>query len=264
MSYADHESSQHAGEPVDCYLFSHGVDVWRITSAAEPHTLTDGTYVPEAITGSSIRRSREWDSGKLTVTLDYLHPIARLFQLTRPRQPVTLKVYNVHRDEPEEVVRFNGEVQQAQSTGRTVILECVPLTYRFRKRIPQLIYASKCPLALYGPRCGVDRTAFGELMGVASITAATLTAPPLGGQIDGWWVNGYVQTLAGETRFIIGHSGNDIVLEYPLDVVPGEQITVYPGCDRTEATCRDKFSNLPNHLGFARIPVKELFGKGIQ
>ena len=263
MTHAAREVSRFGGQPVDCYRFAHGSEVWRLTTSDVPQTLPDGTYVPEALVAGPIRRSEEWDSGSMTITLDYLHPIARLFQASRPREPVLVTAYTFHRGESEFPIKFQGEVAMATATARAAVLQCVPSTYRLKKRVPVLIYSSRCPLALYGDRCGVNRAAFRDRVTIGAVNGAEITAAALGARANGWYVNGYVQTLQGETRFVIRHVGGLIELEYPLPVVAGQQLDVFAGCDRSESTCRSKFSNIENHLGFARIPVKELFGGAV-
>lgn len=264
MSFNSAEISDYAGQPVDLYRFAHGVDVWRHTSGDVPVTIGDGTYTPEAVSGSSIRRGREWDSGGQKILLDFLHPVAQLWQGNRPREPVLLTIYSLHRGEVDVPIKFQGEVQSAVSTGQSVELSCVPSTYRLKRRIPNLRYSSRCPLALYSTRCGVDRELYRLRVTVTGITVAVLDAAGLASEVDGWWLNGYVKTLAGETRFIVAHTGTSITLEYPIDVAVGEQIDVFAGCDRTFATCRDKFNNLVNHLGFHLIPTRDLFGVAVE
>ncbi|MDG4870579.1 phage BR0599 family protein, partial [Guyparkeria sp. 1SP6A2] len=44
-----------------------------------------------------------------------------------------------------------------------------------------------------------------------------------------------------------------------LGLEVGQEIEVYPGCDRTAATCNAKFNNLLNYGGFDFIPPKGPF-----
>lgn len=264
MSFNTSEISDYNGQPVELYRFAHGVEVWRHTSGDVPVTITDGTYTPEAISGTSISRGREWDSGGQKLLLDYLHPVAQLWQGNRPREPVTVTVYSLHRGETDTPIKFVGEVQSAVSTGQSVELSCVPTSYRLRRRVPNLRYSTLCPLALYGSRCGVDREAYRLRVVVTGVSVAILDAAALASQASGWWTNGYVRTLAGETRWIIDHAATSITLEYPLDVDIGEAVDVFAGCDRTLTTCRDKFANTANHLGFHKIPSRELFGVSVE
>lgn len=264
MSFNSKEISDRDGQPVELYRFAHGVDVWRYTSSDSPVTITDGTYTPEAISGTSITRSQEWDSGAQKIAMDYLNPVAQLWQGNRPREPVLVTVYSMHRGETDLPVKFTGEVKDARSTGRAVELSCVPVTYRRSRRIPVLRYASRCPLPLYSSRCGVVRESYRLRVTVTGVVLAVLDAAAFASHSDGWWTNGYVRTLAGETRAVIDHTGTAITLEYPLTIDPGDQVDAFPGCDRSKATCTSKFNNLVNHLGFHLIPTRELFGVAVE
>ena len=57
----------------------------------------------------------------------------------------------------------------------------------------------------------------------------------------------------------IGPGGREIEVWQPLDlrVAPGDVIRLDPGCDKREATCRDKFGNFLNFRGFPHIPGED-------
>lgn len=264
MSFNTAETSDYNGQPVELFRFAHGVEVWRYTSGDSPVTTTDGTYTPEAIVADSVARGREFDSGSTKVTVDYLNPVAQLWQGNRPREPVLVTVYGMHRGEADLPVKFNGEVQGARSVGRSVVLSCVPSTYREKRRIPMLRMSTRCVLPLYGERCSVVRESFRLRVTIGGVSGRVLDAASFASQVDGWWVNGYVQTLQGETRDVAAHAGTAITLSYPLEVDPGDVVDIFAGCDRSKATCTDKFSNLVNFLGFHLIPSRNLFGPSIE
>ena len=41
-------------------------------------------------------------------------------------------------------------------------------------------------------------------------------------------------------------------------IAPGDTFTVTAGCDKTFATCRDRFANTLNFRGFPQIPGNEV------
>ena len=265
MTFASAEVSTHDGRPVRCYRFAHGATIWRYTSADQPITITDGTFTPEAIQDSAVGRGKEWDSGSMQLTLDRDNPIALLWQETRPREPVLVTVYERHRTETDQYpIRFSGSVANVSERDHSAILQCVPTSYRLKRRVPYLRYSKLCPLALYGSRCGLDKESFRIRVVLGSVNVEILQAAEFAAYADGWFTNGYVQTLDGETRFVVDHVGDLVTLEYPLGVVAAEPLDIYPGCDRTETTCSSKFSNLDNHLGFSHIPNRDLFGKAVE
>ena len=264
MSFDSQEISRYSGKPAECYRFVHGITVWRLTSADRPIAIADGTYYPEAVSSNSEDRSQEWDSGGLKLTLDAEHAVSLLYQQGPPREPVLVTVFSVQRGESTTPIRFQGEIARAENLDRSTVFQCVPVSYRVKRRLPLYRYSALCSLPLYGSRCGVDKSSFRLRVTVSAVSGDVVFAGALSSQASGWWLNGYVQTIAGETRFIVQHSGSAITLEYSLGVAVGDVLDVFAGCDRTEATCISKFSNGNRHMGFPHIPVRDLFGPSVE
>ena len=63
----------------------------------------------------------------------------------------------------------------------------------------------------------------------------------------------------GERRQILRDSGNVITVMWPFPNVidSADDYSIYPGCDKTDETCRDKFDNAENFRGFVYIPKVE-------
>jgi uncharacterized phage protein (TIGR02218 family) len=115
-------------------------------------------------------------------------------------------------------------------------------------------------------RCGVDladsdspyvfdEEVTGVLQARKSFVVATLT------QDAGYFSKGKVTFLsganAGAVREIRIHESGGIMSLYdplPFDVVAGDDVRVEAGCDKTFATCRDKFDNAVNFQGEPYIP----------
>lgn len=60
----------------------------------------------------------------------------------------------------------------------------------------------------------------------------------------------------GITDAVARHSGGTLVFFSPVGewIAPGNALTVYAGCDKQFATCRQKFANGVNFQGFPHIP----------
>ena len=75
-----------------------------------------------------------------------------------------------------------------------------------------------------------------------------------------WFRGGRLESADGEARFIADHVGNTVTLISPLPGLASLDLAwAYWGCDHLEATCRDKFANLVNHLGWSRLPGRNPF-----
>jgi len=74
--------------------------------------------------------------------------------------------------------------------------------------------------------------------------------------IDGWFIGGLME-FGVEKRTIVMHVGNVITIAYRMvNLADNDSVDVYPGCDGRNITCRDKFDNIINFLGFPYIPIE--------
>jgi len=91
---------------------------------------------------------------------------------------------------------------------------------------------------------------------VTSIDGADLVSNDFDAFADGWFNGGWVERANGDRRFVVSHVGDRVTLMSPFlsDLAVLDTVDAYPGCQGTEAVCTSKFNNLPNHLGFARVP----------
>jgi uncharacterized phage protein (TIGR02218 family) len=116
-----------------------------------------------------------------------------------------------------------------------------------------------CQHSLYSADCGANQPEKRVDDTIASISGTTLTMNVTGTYDDGWFSGGILE-YGGNARFITSHSGNTITISRPLAGLGiGESVALYPGCDRTMSTCKDKFDNLDNYLGFPWIPQENPF-----
>jgi uncharacterized phage protein (TIGR02218 family) len=86
----------------------------------------------------------------------------------------------------------------------------------------------------------------------------------LGGFADGRFTAGRLTWSSGanaelaieikEHRLIDGHARLTLWQAMPEPLAAGDAFTVTAGCDKTFATCRDRFANTDNFRGFPHIP----------
>jgi len=68
-----------------------------------------------------------------------------------------------------------------------------------------------------------------------------------------------------EVRSIVSNDAGSVVVRFATrDLSVGDVVTVYAGCDKSIATCRDKFNNLDNYLGFPHTPTESSTLRGRQ
>lgn len=265
MTYDAIEKSVCDGEPVECYRFAQGSNTWFYTSADADQTYLRDVYATELITRAPTEQNQEDWSGSLEVTLPADNQVSLLWADYLPVSPVALTIYRVHRSAPTDgVTIFVGTVSGCKYSDGQAVLTCNPLTGAFRRPVPWQMYQSQCNHPLYGTGCGVNKNLFRLSVVLDGVSGMQVTAAALAGQADGWWSNGWLQDSSGAIRWILAHAGDTIQLVAAIaGLAPGDTVSVYAGCDRTEATCRTKFSNLDRFGGWSRIPLKNPFSDPI-
>jgi uncharacterized phage protein (TIGR02218 family) len=130
--------------------------------------------------------------------------------------------------------------------------------------VPRDVYQPGCLNTVYDAACGRSRSAF-TVTGAATVgssQARTVFGHALS-QAPGWFDLGVVTFAsganAGIARTVKQHTSAQLKVLQPLPfaVEAGDTFTVYPGCDKTVATCTSKFNNLPRFRGHPYIPVPE-------
>lgn len=117
-------------------------------------------------------------------------------------------------------------------------------------------YQPMCRTDLFSPLCQLVAASFaqtgtvGTIVDRFNITVAWLVSPPA----DGWFNQGTGVTAAGFKFEIADWSQGSLKLRTYLPIcatrfTAGQGLTLYPGCDKTGATCRLKFGNKINFQG---------------
>lgn len=126
------------------------------------------------------------------------------------------------------------------------------------------VYTATCRADLGDGRCKVDLAALTESGTVASVTdqrsftASGVSAP------DGYFAGGLVTFTSGanagkqiECKTWAASGAVELFIAAPFPLAVGDGFTIYPGCDKRLATCRDKFGNVPNFRGEPYVPTQD-------
>ena len=173
------------------------------------------------------------------------------------------------------VHRFSGTVASAEVTSFGVTLQMQSDAYRLNEVLPRYCIREKCVWDLYGPGCGLSKTAHTH--------ASTVNSGGYDAYINGLYVNlsgatyafGYFSggmatftsgALAGITRNIVQHASQYansyclLTLDRSLPAAPavGDGVSVVEGCDKLESTCRTKFSHQTYRRGFDFVPPPDM------
>ena len=277
MAFNDAEISTQDGRPVALYTLEWGNTFWRYTSAdrdIDREELVDGelvtvTYVAVAISDSGMTQGGS-SQNDFTVDCPSDLPIVALFRGTPPSESIYLTVRRQHIGEEDAPIYWSGTVSNvkwldlanAQIIGK-------PPTASFKRTGLRLCWTRECPHFLYDSECKVDPQAFKVSSTVTALTGNSLTVASVDGKPDAWFKGGYVEWQANadgtmERRMIENQVGNVLTIFGLTDgVTVGLAVDMFPGCNRTPETCRDKFNNLANSGDCHFMPGESPFGTQI-
>jgi uncharacterized phage protein (TIGR02218 family) len=161
------------------------------------------------------------------------------------------------------LIDFWGKVSQVKPSRFQVVLELASwVEVILAQQLPRNAYQLQCHHTLFDAGCTLVRSTF-KVSGTAHAgSTATSIATGLGNP-DGYFALGTITftsgILNGVTRSIASFLSGAAVVIGPFPAAPtiGDTFDAYPGCDKLQATCTAKFSNLAHFAGMPFIPAPE-------
>lgn len=158
---------------------------------------------------------------------------------------------------------FQGRVAPADFSRTEVKLQAKSELELLDTQLPRNFFQSPCKNKLFDGACTLTKSSFAVNGSVSSGTQAKIW-DTLGKPAD-WFTLGTIQFFSGPNLGVIRSikldSGDgNLYFSTPLPFAPGvgDLFTAYPGCDKTMATCKNKFNNLQNFIGYAFVPDPEV------
>jgi len=273
VTYESTEISTQDGNPVSLYEFMWGNTFWRYTNADTAQTITQDeeevTYSPIAISDSGVTQGGSRNND-MTVTAPSDLPLVDLFRSTPPAGAIWLTVRRHHADggNDEWFVHWIGTVSNVRKGGQaSVNIVGLSLLASFSRSGLRLAWTRGCPHMLYDSECRADPEDFALVAEITAIGAdGTITIDDAGGNVAPYFDGGYfkweansdgtmdqrgIESSVTDTQFLIFGSTDRLEV--------GMSITLYPGCDLSAGTCKDKFDNLENFGGFEQMTGENPF-----
>jgi uncharacterized phage protein (TIGR02218 family) len=161
------------------------------------------------------------------------------------------------------VVLFAGRVSDV-SGSRTEVKVIVKSDLELLNvKLPRNLYQASCLHTVYDTGCGANKAARTVAGSVTGVNGTGQWLQSSHGEAAGWFDQGVIRFTAGanagEQRTVKAYASGQFWFALPLPRAPqvGDAFTVYPGCDKTQATCSSKFNNLPRFKAFPYIPIPE-------
>lgn len=274
MSYSTFEISNQDGLPVHFYEFWWGETSWFYTSADRDLEIDGQIYTAVPIMDEGITIGGG-NPAEFRIKLADNLPVVSLFRGTPPSENVRVVVLRKHLDDPEATVFFAGKIDNVKRDGQGgASLFCS--IGKLRRGGLRLTWSRTCPHALYDSLCRVSKDDFGHVAIVSAVTGIGFTvseAPSRSGapqSAPGYFDGGIVAWDANglgtiEQRAIErGLSATEFLIFGRADgLTVGQEIVMYPGCDRLATTCQSKFNNLVNYGGIPQMPGESPYGRNL-
>lgn len=158
------------------------------------------------------------------------------------------------------VIIFSGRVSDVSGSRSSVKVDVKSDIELLNVSSPRNIYQAGCMRTLYDGGCKVNREKFtvNGRVTANSTTGTELTCNLT--QANGWFNQGVIKFTsglnAGLTRTVKEHKDGTLsfALRLPHPPRAGDVFKIYPGCDKRQSTCKDKFQNIVHFRGFPYIP----------
>jgi len=161
------------------------------------------------------------------------------------------------------VIRFSGVVGPVDELTRSYVKFTVNSGTQFlTMQLPPIIMQPNCVHTLFDAGCGLVKASFAEANTVQGGSTVNKLIS-LSAKADGYYDNGQIVFTSGPntglTKAVKQYFAKNFFFNSPLPFPPnaGDAFTAYPGDDKTQATCANKFNNLPNFGGFPYVPAPE-------
>lgn len=157
---------------------------------------------------------------------------------------------------------FHGICEVTQGGGFILKISAKSVVQKLNIEYPNRRYYPQCPYSIYSKECGVDIKSYRKKAKVIAVTDTNTVQIDIPFE-DGYYTAGGMEwisgPLAGQATQIMASQNNTIVYMSATNTAPrvGDVAYIYPGCDKTPETCKNKFNNFSRNRATPYVPLKE-------
>lgn len=243
-------------------------DIIRLCNSHTAVEFGGGIYQPAVIERGSIEESIDVEVATVTLTIgsSVSHRGRNAVQMFADglfsSASYRLDLYEPNQNDSRCL--FRGHVADETTAGSyTVTLKIKSILYQLENfALPRIVYQSQCNNSLFDFGCGLSSSDY-RVQGVVDGGDRKTVYSSAFYTTDGWFKYGKLAVTggenAGQSRYILSHSGGGITVDKPFwfDFAVGDTFDVFPGCDKLGTTCRDKFNNYAHFAGFEFVPQED-------
>ncbi len=172
-------------------------------------------------------------------------------------------IISTFRTTSDVITLFGGEIDSAKMRNDGIDLDVIGIEHELLEEIPPRTFSRECDYRLYDTWCTVNRASFVVTGTVQTVDTTYIMADALLGITADWfqlgavWFPGHPNGIPhGVRSSTVSGRINFMSALRPAPLV-GATFEIYPGCDKTFATCDDKYEVGVNFGGFRFIPRPE-------
>ena len=259
QGYIDKEEAVQR-KPVEIYHMWRDEGIhWRYTSGDVAIVYDGETYAPASLERSLVSYNSQLEITTMNIQIGALDDSIIEFISSNPVEILWIMVSKLHREQSplEPDVVFIGQIKDVSFKGVSASVRCVGFEHFLKMPVPVWRYQLTCNHAVFDSKCALTAASYKVATAVTiDSTETQLTSNDFADETSGYFTRGKV-VLGVESRTIVDHSGTVIKINYKFsELEAGDFVDVYPGCDGKIETCRDKYDNVDNFLGFPFMPVE--------
>jgi len=260
---AEYEEKEEATprKPVELYhIWKLNEDVhYRYTSGDVAVVYNGNFYTIATVERDSVQYDTKLEGSSLTIRAARITTPVIEYLAINPLDLYWIEVLKLFRDQVplEASVIFLGQIRAVRFQGVAAEVECAGFEVYLNRAIPRYRYSPSCNHVLYDSKCGLDKNLYKTVATLTDVSSdkLELTSANFATQTDDYFTYGYVE-FGNAKRMVVYHISNVVKLNYYIpNLVAGNTINIYAGCDLSIEMCRNKFNNVVNFLGFPWIPV---------
>lgn len=170
----------------------------------------------------------------------------------------------IHGDTSAGVVNlFFGNVSEVKPSRTAVVLTVSSQLELLNLDMPRNLLSPGCIHSLFDAGCTLTQAHYAAYDTVTAATTGVISSTGLG-LPAGYFTQGTIMLTSGADTgatatirlHTLANGVNTFALVAPMNAAPhvGDNFTVFPGCDKTMATCSNRFGNLQNFRGWPFVP----------
>lgn len=256
MSYVSVEQSIAGGQPVELYQLKQGVNYFCYTGADQAVTLASLVYQPISIERNSIKVNEDTFKSGITLTVHRTEKFASDLLLYSPDEPITLTILRGHFSDGDYQAYWKGRVSGVEASGNKLNIECESIFTSMKNPGLRAHFEYTCRHALYSGRCGALTSNYDAPLTITNVVSPVTFDLVGAAALGAGWFTGGMLRFANTYRFITSHVGDRITITRPLAGLElGSDVILFPGCDHSKESCKNKFNNIENFGGFPWVPL---------